>query len=80
MKAKPFNNQAVELEKSKNDIEYQNKCFLEASMNGGIWFSQGIDKMLIRELFLNDRGEDYQKRTGASKPRVYLWRTQLSRI
>tara|TARA_Y100001968_G_scaffold311813_1_gene334295 strand:- start:126 stop:299 length:174 start_codon:yes stop_codon:yes gene_type:complete len=39
MKAKPFNNQAVELEKSKNDIEDQNKCFLEASKNGGIWFS-----------------------------------------
>ena len=42
MAAKPLNNQTVELHKSKNlieDIEEQNKCFLEASKNGGMWFS-----------------------------------------
>ena len=42
MKAKPLNNQTVELHKSRNlieDIEEQNKFFLEASKNGGMWFS-----------------------------------------
>ena len=42
MKAKTLNNQIVELDKSKNlieDIAEQNKCFLEASKNGGMWFS-----------------------------------------
>ena len=42
MKAKPLNYQTDELRKSKNlieDIEEQNKCFLEASKNGGMWFS-----------------------------------------
>ena len=42
MTAKPVNNQTVELHKSKKlieDIEAQNKCFLEASKNGGMWFS-----------------------------------------
>ena len=42
MTAKPINNQKVELHKSKDlieDIEKQNKCFLEASKNGGMWFS-----------------------------------------
>ena len=40
--AKKLNNQTVELEKSKyliEDINNQNKCFLEASKNGGIWLS-----------------------------------------
>ena len=40
--AKKPNNQKVELEKSKyliEDIDNQNKCFLEASKNGGIWLS-----------------------------------------
>ena len=36
MKAKPFNNQTINL---LEDIEEQNKCFLEASKNGGMWFS-----------------------------------------
>ena len=42
MTAKPLNNQTVEFKKSKNligDIEEQNKCFMEASQDGGIWFS-----------------------------------------
>ena len=42
MTAKPPNNQTVELHKSENlieDIKEQNKCFLEASKNGGMWFS-----------------------------------------
>ena len=43
MTAKPLNNyETVKLHKSENlieDIEEQNKCFLEASKNGGIWFS-----------------------------------------
>ena len=42
MTAKPLNNQTDVLRKSKNlieDIEEQNKCFLEASKNGGMWFS-----------------------------------------
>ena len=46
MAAKPLNNQKVDLHKSENlieDIEEQNKCFLEASKNGGMWFSQIID-------------------------------------
>ncbi len=46
MTAKPHNSQKVELHKSENlieAIEEQNKCFLEASKNGGMWFSQGID-------------------------------------
>ena len=39
---KPLNKQSVELHKSKkliDDIAAQNKCFLEASKNGGMWFS-----------------------------------------
>ena len=41
MTAKTLNNQTVELHKSNNleDIEEQNKCFLEVSKNGGMWFS-----------------------------------------
>ena len=42
LEAKPHKNQKVELEKTKNfieNIEEQNKYFLEASKNGGIWFS-----------------------------------------
>ena len=42
MTEKPLNNQKVELHKSENlseDIAEQNKCFLEASKNGGMWFS-----------------------------------------
>ena len=42
MTAKSLNNQTVEFHKSKNlieDIEEQNQCFLEASKNGGMWFS-----------------------------------------
>ena len=42
MTAEPLNNQKVELHKSENlieDIKEQNKCFLEASKNGGMWFS-----------------------------------------
>ena len=38
----PFKNETVELDKSKElieNIEEQNKCFLEASKNGGMWFS-----------------------------------------
>tara|TARA_Y100001968_G_C18749872_1_gene432899 strand:- start:335 stop:517 length:183 start_codon:yes stop_codon:yes gene_type:complete len=40
--AKPHNNKKVEAKKEKDfieDIEEQNKCFLEASKNGGMWFS-----------------------------------------
>ena len=39
---KPINNKAIESNKSKKvikDIAEQNKCFLEASKNGGMWFS-----------------------------------------
>ena len=39
---KARNNQAAEMNKSKKLIEHiveQNKCFLEASKNGGMWFS-----------------------------------------
>ncbi len=39
---KNLNNQSVELRNSKKvieDIAEQNKCFLEASKNGGMWFS-----------------------------------------
>ena len=39
---KTLNNQTVESHKSKKlieDIAEQNKCFLEASKNGGMWFS-----------------------------------------
>ena len=39
---KNLKNQTVESLKSKKqikDIAQQNKCFLEASKNGGIWFS-----------------------------------------
>ena len=39
---KTLNNQTDELRESKNlieDIEEQNKCFLEASKNGGMWLS-----------------------------------------
>ena len=46
MTAKHLNNQKVELQASDNlieAIEEQNKCFLEAIKNGGMWFSQGID-------------------------------------
>ena len=42
MKAKPINTQKIKLHKSKNlndGIEEQNKCFLEASKNGGMWLS-----------------------------------------
>ena len=42
MTTKPLNNQTVKLHKSKNlieNIEDQNKCFLEASKNGGMWLS-----------------------------------------
>ena len=42
MTEKPLNKQKVALHKSENlieDIEEQNKCFLEASKNGGMWFS-----------------------------------------
>ena len=42
MKIKPINNQKVVWDKSKNlieDIEEQNKYSLEASKNGGMWFS-----------------------------------------
>ena len=42
MSAKPLNNQKVELRESQKfieNIEEQNKCFLEASKNGGMWFS-----------------------------------------
>ena len=41
-KAKPRNNQKIELYKAENLIEgikEQNKCFLEASKDGGMWFS-----------------------------------------
>ena len=39
---KSLNNHSVELRESNkliDDIEKQNKCFLEASKNGGMWFS-----------------------------------------
>ena len=39
---KPHNNHSVVLRESNkliDDIEKQNKCFLEASKNGGMWFS-----------------------------------------
>ena len=39
---KPLKNHSVELRESNkliDDIEKQNKCFLEASKNGGMWFS-----------------------------------------
>ena len=39
---KPLINHSVELRESNkliDDIEKQNKCFLEASKNGGMWFS-----------------------------------------
>ena len=39
---KTLNNQTIESQKSKKlikDIAEQNKCFLEASKNGGMWFS-----------------------------------------
>tara|TARA_Y100001968_G_scaffold62254_1_gene53030 strand:+ start:124 stop:306 length:183 start_codon:yes stop_codon:yes gene_type:complete len=42
IETKALNNQKVKLQKSENlidDIEEQNKCFLEASKNGGMWFS-----------------------------------------
>ena len=42
MTANHLNNQPVELHKSKKlieDIREQNKCFLDASKNGGMWFS-----------------------------------------
>ncbi len=42
MKAKPLNNQKIEFNKSESLIERikeQNKCFFEASKNGGMWFS-----------------------------------------
>jgi len=38
----PTNNEAIESNKPKKqikDIAEQNKCFLEASKNGGMWFS-----------------------------------------
>ena len=41
-KAKPRNNQKIELHKAENLIEgikEQNKCFLEAGKDGGMWFS-----------------------------------------
>ena len=42
MTEKNLNNQTIESHKSKKlieDIAEQNKCFLEASKNGGMWFS-----------------------------------------
>jgi len=42
VKEKTLNNQTVGSHKSKKlfeDIAEQNKCFLEASKNGGMWFS-----------------------------------------
>ena len=39
---KPIKNETVELDKTKDLVEKQqeqNKCFLQASKNGGIWFS-----------------------------------------
>ena len=39
---KNLKNQTIESHKSKKlieDIAEQNKCFLEASKNGGMWFS-----------------------------------------
>ena len=40
--AQPINNETVAMDKSKELVEniaVQNKCFLEASKNGGMWFS-----------------------------------------
>ena len=34
-----INQETVELDKSIENIEEQNKCFLEAIKNGGMWFS-----------------------------------------
>tara|TARA_Y100001968_G_scaffold118012_1_gene107464 strand:- start:283 stop:465 length:183 start_codon:yes stop_codon:yes gene_type:complete len=42
VKENPLNNHTIESHKSKKlieDIAEQNKCFLEASKNGGMWFS-----------------------------------------
>jgi len=42
VKEKTLKNQTVESQNSKKlieDIAEQNKCFLEASKNGGMWFS-----------------------------------------
>ena len=42
VKVPSITNETVELDKSKQFIENQqtqNKCFLEASKNGGMWFS-----------------------------------------
>ena len=42
VREKAINNQTVESHMSKKlieDIAEQNKCFLEASKNGGMWFS-----------------------------------------
>ena len=39
---KPLNSQTVESHEAKKlieDIAEQNKCFLEVSKNGGMWFS-----------------------------------------
>ena len=42
MSARPLKDQKIEFHKSENlirDIEEQNNSFLEASKNGGMWFS-----------------------------------------
>ena len=42
LKVQPIKNQTAELGNSKEFIENrreQNRCFLEASKNGGMWFS-----------------------------------------
>ena len=42
VKEKPIINKKVDLKKAKKlieDIKEQNKCFFEASKNGGMWFS-----------------------------------------
>ena len=42
IKGEPLNNQKIELHKSENlneGIKEQNKCFLEAIKDGGMWFS-----------------------------------------
>ena len=42
MTVQPIKNETVALDKSKElivNIAKQNKCFLEASKNGGMWFS-----------------------------------------
>ena len=42
IKAKPINNQTLDMQntqKKVHDVMHQNKCFFEASKNGGIWFS-----------------------------------------